>query len=239
VRRFSPIFGFLMLALGEILCYDMNERSFRKAPMPEESSPRGDAARQAILQAAHDLFVEQGYHGTSMRQVAQRAGVALGGLYNHFTSKEAVFEAVFLTYHPYHEVLPHLLEVQGGSTEEFVSNAAQRMAEVVRRRPDLMNLMFIEHVEFQSVHIRSLMNDLLPLALQIVQRLSSMQPERLRPIPPPMLVRSFLGMFLSYYFTEIIFTQVAPGTSPAENMQQFVDIYLHGILRSPTEGDLP
>lgn len=205
--------------------------------MAEENSPRGEAARQAILQAAHDLFVEQGYHGTSMRQVARRAGVALGGLYNHFANKDAVFEAVFLTYHPYHEVLPQLLEVQGGSTEEFVSNAARRMAEVVQNRPDLMNLMFIEYVEFRSVHIHSLMNDLLPLALQIVQRLNSVQPERLRPIPPQMLVRSFLGMFLSYYLTEMIFAQVASGVSPEEGMQQSVDIYLHGILRSPSEGD--
>ncbi len=207
--------------------------------MIEEPSPRGEAAHQVILQAAHDLFVEQGYHGTSMRQVAQRAGVALGGLYNHFANKEAVFEAVFLAYHPYHQVLPHLLDAQGDSVEEILRNAAQRLVDVVQERPDFMNLMFIELVEFRSAHARSLVNDLLPVGLQIAQRLLSVQPGRIRPIPPPMLVRSFLGLFFSYSFTEAILAPAMPLVSPEETMRQFVDIYLNGILQPPAEGDLP
>ena len=100
--------------------------------MPESLS-RGEQTRNAILQAAHDLFVQQGYHGTSMRQIAQQAGLALGGLYNHFPSKEAVFEAVFFTYHPYHEVLPLIAESQGNSLDEVVRDAARRMLAVMER----------------------------------------------------------------------------------------------------------
>ena len=74
--------------------------------MAEQIQRRGEQTRQAIIQAAHDLFLQQGYHGTSMRQIARNAEIALGGLYNHFASKEEVFEAVFLEYHPYHEVIP-------------------------------------------------------------------------------------------------------------------------------------
>ena len=39
---------------------------------------RGEQTRQAILQAAHDLFIKQGYHGTSMRQITREADIALG-----------------------------------------------------------------------------------------------------------------------------------------------------------------
>jgi AcrR family transcriptional regulator len=106
--------------------------------MTSDTPSRGEQTRSSILQAAHDLFVEQGYHGTSMRQVASRAGVALGGLYNHFPSKEAVFEAVFITYHPYHQVLPYIQQAQGATFEAVVHDAAARMVEVARGRPDFL-----------------------------------------------------------------------------------------------------
>ncbi len=67
---------------------------------------RGENTRQEIIKAAHDLFIHQGFHGTSMRQVARQSGIALGSQSNHFPSKGAVFEGVFLTYHPYQTALP-------------------------------------------------------------------------------------------------------------------------------------
>jgi hypothetical protein len=45
--------------------------------------------------------MEQGYHATSMRQIAERADLALGGIYNHFASKEDIFEAIIMDKHPY------------------------------------------------------------------------------------------------------------------------------------------
>ena len=202
--------------------------------MSPEFLSRGEQTRSAILQAAHDLFVEQGYHGTSMRQVAQRAGLALGGLYNHFPSKEAVFEAVFLAYHPYHEVLPYIQQAQGGTFEEVVRAATARMVEVARGRPDFLNLMFIEMVEMKSAHVQNMVNALFPLGLQIVERLMQVDPAALRPIPPPILVRSFIGLFFSYFFTEILFATAGPPEFRQDAVQHFVDIYLHGILESPT-----
>ena len=58
-----------------------------------------------------------------MRQIAQGAHIALGGLYNHFSSKEQVFEAVFLAFHPYHEVLPLIAAAQGANLEQLVQDA--------------------------------------------------------------------------------------------------------------------
>ena len=68
--------------------------------MSSENLSKGERTRQDILSAAHTLFLEQGYHGTSMRQIAYRAGIALGGIYNHFAGKEGIFTAVFEANHP-------------------------------------------------------------------------------------------------------------------------------------------
>jgi TetR/AcrR family transcriptional regulator, repressor of fatR-cypB operon len=48
-----------------------------------------------ILDAALRLFVERGFHGTAVPVVAERAGVAAGTIYHHFTSKEAMVNALY------------------------------------------------------------------------------------------------------------------------------------------------
>ena len=49
---------------------------------------RGETSRAAILGAALDLFQERGYEATTMRGIAERAGVSLGSSYHYFPSKE-------------------------------------------------------------------------------------------------------------------------------------------------------
>jgi AcrR family transcriptional regulator len=200
--------------------------------MSISSLSKGEQTRNAILQSAHDLFIKQGYHGTSMRQIALGAHISLGGLYNHFYSKEQVFEAVFLAFHPYHEVFPQIAAAQGDNLEQLVHDAIRRMVQGVEGRPDFMNLMFIEMVEFKSSHAQQLFATLFPQGLQILQHFVDTYPEQNRLIPSPMVVRTFLGLFFGYYLTEIVLAPGAPPEFREHAQQYFVDIYLHGILAS-------
>lgn len=52
-------------------------------------------ARSRVLEAAVDLFADQGYDGTSVAQVITKAGVAKGGFYHHFASKEQLLYEVY------------------------------------------------------------------------------------------------------------------------------------------------
>jgi len=65
-------------------------------PSGDESkiSPALDARGRGILLAAVGLFVEKGFHQTSMRDIARAAGVSLGNLYNHYAGKTALIESV-------------------------------------------------------------------------------------------------------------------------------------------------
>ncbi|HNK63716.1 MAG TPA: helix-turn-helix domain-containing protein, partial [Anaerolineales bacterium] len=73
--------------------------------MVDETQTKGGRTRLQIEDAAIELFIEQGYHATSMRQIADRADLALGGIYNHFKSKDEIFEAVIVDKHPYKKLL--------------------------------------------------------------------------------------------------------------------------------------
>ena len=67
----------------------------KKSPQCRAAKPatKGERTRAVLLDAAKRLFVSNGYHGTSMRQIADEAGLALGGIYNHFGNKEDIFVA--------------------------------------------------------------------------------------------------------------------------------------------------
>lgn len=50
--------------------------------------------RQAILDSAHDLFSERGYHNTTLQEIGERAGVGVSSLYSYFPSKIHLLYAV-------------------------------------------------------------------------------------------------------------------------------------------------
>ncbi len=66
----------------------------RAAAAKRAESPR-EGQKERILEAALGLFAEFGYHGTSIPQVMERAGVGAGTVYRVFESKEALVNAVF------------------------------------------------------------------------------------------------------------------------------------------------
>lgn len=199
--------------------------------MTDPQPTKGERTRAAIIDAAHNLFITQGYNATSMRQIAQATGIAPGGIYNHFSSKEEIFEAVFLKNHPYREMLPALENAQGDTVEAFVRNAAELLLDSIRQKPDFLNLWFIEIVEFKSVHAQEVFAESLPRGLKIIQRVASLE-GNMRPIPPFMLIRAFIGLFFSYFLAESIFGQIAPPEFTDQAIDYHVDIFLHGILEN-------
>jgi AcrR family transcriptional regulator len=195
----------------------------------EKSRPHRENTRQEIISAAHLLFLAHGFHGTSMRQIARQAGIALGGIYNHFESKEAIFLAVLDTYHPYQYVLPALQGAEGEKVEEYVRDAAWRMVAGLGEQSSFLNLMFIELVEFKGQHVPAMMERILPQVLLFAQRFLQYRQE-LRPIPIPILVRSFIGLFFSYGITDLLVANMLPAEMRENSFEHFLDIYLHGIL---------
>ncbi len=200
--------------------------------MIDDTATKGERTRAEIISAAYQLFMECGYHGTSIRQVAQQAGVALGSIYNHFSSKDDIFEAVLLTHHPYYQVLPAMEAAEGDDIEEFVRDAARRMVDGLEGHPEFLNLMFIELVEFHGRHVPELFKIIYPHVLVFAQRFQA-KDGHLRPIPIPILLRTFLGLFFSYVMTELLMGGQMPDLMKQGALDYFVDIFLHGILVPP------
>jgi len=199
--------------------------------MPEDALTKGERTRQAILDAAYNLIIKQGFAATSMRQIAEKTGLALGGIYNHFPSKEEVFRAIIQERHPFFQVVPLLNSVEGESVEEFARGAAHTLIDELGHHPDFLNLMLTEIVEFKGKHVPLLFEKMFPMMLPLAQRFAGLE-GNIREIPPPVLMRAFLGMFFSFYITEILIGRAMPKEMQVNALDYFVDIFLYGILKS-------
>ena len=199
--------------------------------MPKEKLKKGEVTRLAIEEAAISLFMEHGYHATSMRQVADKAGLALGGIYNHFKSKDEIFEAIVVDKHPYKKILPLIMEAEGETMEEFLGNATRIVINEMTSQPYYIKLMLIEIAEFNGVHGAALIKEIAPNILPVFEKLVQTRKE-LRVTHPAILMRSFIGMILSYMITEIVISSsILNKVMPKNTLDAYVDIYMHGILK--------
>lgn len=201
----------------------MNERSEDKKPNPVHS-------RQQIITASHKLFLVQGFHGTTMRQIAKESGMALGSLYTHFPGKDDLFKAVFDAYDPYLLLLLTLENSQGATAADLVRTAARRMVTALSARPDLVKLVFIDIVEFQGSHLRENYASVGPRLESFAMRIKK-NPDEVRDLSPDNLLRAFFGLFYSFHTTEMMLGRSPdPSTLPTD-LQDQIEIFLHGILK--------
>jgi TetR/AcrR family transcriptional regulator, mexJK operon transcriptional repressor len=107
-----------------------------------DDQPRSARKRRAILEAATTVFLQSGYLGTSMDEIAARAGVSKRTVYQHFANKESLFIAIVTRTvdeagEPVHEEVQQLKH--SGDLEADLHDLARRQLSRVMQ-PRLMQL---------------------------------------------------------------------------------------------------
>lgn len=229
-RLFTFAANRIMMQPSAKKCLLKKWRKPNAAPEPaDESITKGERTRAALLEASYQLFITQGFHGTSTRDIASAVGVAVGGIYNYFRTKEDIYVALLKERHPLLQILPALQQAQGDTVEELVRDAAARMIEALGERHHAFGLMYVELAEFRGKHLPQLFKMSYPAFMAYAQRLTAARGP-LRDVPMPVMLRVFLGMFFSYFITEMLIAKQLPVSVTQDTFDCFVDIYLHGVL---------
>jgi cytochrome P450 family 142 subfamily A polypeptide 1 len=114
-----------------------------KAPRNPVAHPRrkGEQTAERILDAAEDLFAARGYAGTTMRDVSAAVGLRTPSLYNHFSSKDALYSAVLERgISPLLAVLSRALETDPRNLDRDPGRLVERIMEQAAHRPKLSRL---------------------------------------------------------------------------------------------------
>lgn len=193
---------------------------------------KGQQTRTLLLDAALQQFAANGYHGTSMRQIADAAGIAVGGIYNHFSSKEEMLTAVILAWHPLNIIMPTLAQTEGATLEVFIRNAAQQFITTFSERPELLRIFMIELFDFEGAHLPQLFETMWPKAAAFTQRLVE-HDHRLRPLPPLTFARIFIGNLIGFYISGMLLSKLpTPYVSQIGTLDDLVTVLVYGLLNA-------
>src|SRR5512138_285691 len=109
-----------------------------EAPAPPPTLTKSQAARrERVVRAALELGAEGGYDAVQMRDVASRAGVALGTIYRYFPSKDALLLAVMVQWLRDLEERVGRRPPAGATTVERIMDVLRRALRTMDRQPRL------------------------------------------------------------------------------------------------------
>ena len=93
--------------------------------------------REQLLEIARELFAERGFEGTSVEEIAARAGVSKPVVYEHFGGKEGAYAVVVdRETQALHTSIRSALTTPGAGTRELLERGAMALLDYIDGRPD-------------------------------------------------------------------------------------------------------
>lgn len=122
--------------------------------MPRIAQDRIEENQGRIKAAALKLFTKQGFHGTNIREIAEKIGVSTGAIYTYYPSKEAIFESLVQGYRA--RMNDWLKQTCAALNHPACKNDLRALGDGIRDLvygdPEYLLLLYIDVVEFQNQH---------------------------------------------------------------------------------------
>jgi AcrR family transcriptional regulator len=199
----------------------------------EEKSER---SRRMVLDAALQLFSHQGYRGTSVREIAEAAGVSTGNLYHHFPDKESIFRTLLDDYWQLTETkrFPVNRALTNGIFPDNIEELGYAARDSVREYRRYILLIYVDVIEFEGAHIRRFYSELGNRLLNRIEQQGLLEDvqKHLRPgVSPRSALTLTTRLFFNYFAIEILFGAREPfDKSSMEVVQEIADILRHGMV---------
>jgi len=199
---------------------------------------RSEKSRQQILDSALKLFSHRGYGATSVRDVAEEAGLSKGNVYHHFPDKESIFRALLDRYFQVMSApeFPFNRALASGTFPENLENIGQAVRQVVRDYREYALLIYVDVVEFDGSHIRRFYENMAERfqsfinATGMEDELASKLADGLSPVSAVMLATR---IFYNYFTVEILFgVKNHFGKDTDAAVKEISRILRHGMLKA-------
>jgi AcrR family transcriptional regulator len=182
-----------------------------------------------IERAALNLFTRQGFHGTTVREIARGAGVSMGKLYLYYPTKEEIF--IDLVHHMEQrmEVLrqKELLPLMKSPDPDSLRKLGMAIGRIVRENLDYWRLMYVDVVEFRHKHFihsyREIAGGLRTYSTALFQNSAIPFPDD---VNPGFAYVNLYLQFVTYFLVEELFgAKRHLGVGDEEAIDQFVRLY--------------
>ena len=199
---------------------------------------RSERSRAQILDTALKLFAHRGYGATSVRDIAEEAGLSKGNVYHHFPDKESIFRALLDRYFDAMSTpdFPFNRALAAGTFPENLEEMGRAARETVKAYRDYVALIYVDVVEFDGSHIRKFYAEMAKRFETFMKQhgmedeLRAKLQDGLSPLSAVMLATR---IFYNYFSIEIIFgVKDHFGKHTDEVISEISRILRHGMLKS-------
>jgi AcrR family transcriptional regulator len=206
--------------------------------MPKLSPKVIEKKKGRIEEAARQLFISQGFHATSMRNIAARAGTSLGNVYNYYRTKEEILESIIGRYQ---KVIDGRLraifdEIEEPLEQESLIRFGRQIKDMVNAHHDFWLLMYIDVLEFENQHFRKMFEGLVHnLRRRFATQFAELKKQgRVHPdVDPAVGFTAVYMQFFNYFLVEKLFGGNRHfGISDERVIKQLTDIYCRGLLQN-------
>lgn len=209
--------------------------------MPKLTPAAMEEKKGRIEEAAKQLFIKQGFHATSMRNIAGRTGTSLGNLYNYYRTKESILESIIAKYQKVIDARLRLMfdQLTEPLKPESMVEFGRLVKAMVNEHHDFWLLMYIDVLEFENEHFRKMFEG---LAQNLRRRFAGHFAELKsrgalhEGVDPAIGFTAVYMQFFNYFLVEKLFGGNRHfGISDEQVIQKLSEIYCRGLLCSGNE----
>ncbi|HWQ31243.1 MAG TPA: TetR/AcrR family transcriptional regulator [Blastocatellia bacterium] len=190
--------------------------------------------RRQIVTVAAELFSSRGFSGTTMKEIAEGAGISQAIIFRHFPSKEALYSAIldYKVQQAAARIQAHLQEAASRRDDRaFFGLLARELLELYGRDPSLIRLLLfsaLEEHELAGMYYRV-------MSRQVREHVRNYIRQRIedgvfRRINPPAAARAFIGMVVHHAQVSVLYKADDVRQSNRQMADCFVEIFLNGML---------
>jgi TetR/AcrR family transcriptional regulator len=209
--------------------YNKDRRWMAGMTAARRNDPEG--SRGAILDAAETLFLEAGFAGTSMSEIAKASGVTKSLIHHHFGSKDALWQEVKRTrFSAYYDRQLDLL-VNIAPTDEMLRSSMTVYFEFLQDNPRVLRIMWWMLLS-PDVEAWEMMEELRDLGVQRIE--AAQKAGILRDdIEAQYILIGFLGL-VHAWFTESEWA--TRGATPSAYLEAAWKMFASGVVTGPGAG---
>jgi AcrR family transcriptional regulator len=203
------------------------------SPHRTRRQAQADTRREQLLAVALDQFSKKGVRGSTIRDIAQAAGITEGLIYHYFPSKLALFQAVMVRYSPAEEMTALIAGLKGVPAREALPRLGRRFLELLAANRDFVTMVHAE-VHRDPAVAKVLAQTIAP-AFQAGRQLieERIAAGELRPHDPAVSLRLFHGSLFWFFLMQPKLSPPLPPMDAETFLRGAVDIMLEGIAADP------
>jgi AcrR family transcriptional regulator len=191
--------------------------------------------KEALLDAAMEIFAAGGYASATVDAIAQAAGMSKAGFYWHFESKEAIFAAVIARYAPFEAVgrIVREGEQSGAVPHAVLIGVLMEIVRAATSRFPLFRTVMLEAFQnpaMGELFRRNVLGVVVPTVGGYLVR--QMAAGRMRPMHPALALQSLVGPLFLHLLTREMFAAQFPDLPP-------IEVVIDHIITTFLDGSVP